>query len=76
MTFSKENITEGVYYLLTKISWNKISCYFQKEWDNNYTEITVDKNLEFENLWWPVLTRFIDNKANYPEILDFKIYTK
>ncbi len=74
--FDDYNISSWNYYLLAKISWRKVSCYFQKEWEDNYIEILKNDDVIFENLWWPVLTKFIDDKRSYPEILEFKIYTK
>ena len=74
--FDDYNIDSWNYYILAKISWRKISCYFQKEWEDNYIEILKNDDVIFENLWWPVLTKFIDDKRSYPEILEFKIYTK
>lgn len=71
----EEDITEWNYYLLAKISWNKLSCYFQKEWEKDYKEIILNKDISFENWWWPIITRFIDDKRNYPEILEFKLYS-
>lgn len=74
--FNDINITSWNYYILAIVSNNKLSCYYQEEWDKNYKEIIVDKPLEFENLWGPVITRFIDDKNSYPIILDFKLYSK
>lgn len=75
-SFEKTEIKEGVYYLLLKLSWWKISCYFQKEWNKNYKEIIVNQDIIFEHLWWPVMTRYIDDPETFPEVLEFNVYIK
>lgn len=75
-SYTNFEITNDIYYVLAKIWWGKISCYFQKEWDDNYKEIIRNQNIVFENLGWPVMTKYIDDTNSYPELLEFKMYTK
>lgn len=74
--FTKSEITPWNYYILAKISWTKLSCYFQKEWDKEYKTIIEDKEMEFQNLWWPVMARMIDGEQFYPRVLSFKLYLR
>jgi len=75
-SFQKADINEWIYYVLLKLSEWKISCYFQKEWNENYTEIIVNQDMVFENLGWPTMTRYIDDSTSFPELLEFKLYSK
>lgn len=75
-TFKNYNFTNWNYYILAKISWRQFSCYFQKEWENMVFPIIENKNIIFENLWWPVLTRFIQDEKTSPELLGFWLYSK
>jgi energy-coupling factor transporter transmembrane protein EcfT len=74
--FTNYNFIEWEYYILAKISWRQFSCYFQKEWDDIIYPIIENKNIIFENLWWPVLTRFIEDEKTFPELLEFWLYSK
>jgi len=75
-SFDYKKLTEWNYYILAKISWRQFSCYYQKEWEEQINEIIANKDIIFENLWWPVITKYIDDKKSYPEILEFQLYTK
>lgn len=74
--YEKIDVLPWNYYMLAKISWNSISCYIQKEWEDSYKTIVNNERLEFQNLGWPVITKFVDNKNNYPELLEFRLYVK
>ena len=74
--YEKVDVIPWNYYILAKISWSNISCYIQKEWENFYKTIVSNEPLNFQHLGGPVITKFVDNKNNYPELLEFRLYTK
>jgi len=75
-TFQSKDLSEWIYYLVAKIWEGKFSCYYQKEWTEKVYQIIQDKDIIFENLGWPLLTKYIDDKNSYPELLEFELYTK
>jgi hypothetical protein len=74
--FTNIQISPWIYYILAKISWDKLSCYFQREWEKDYKTIIENKKIDFQNLWWPMISRIRDWKDFFPKILDFKLYIK
>jgi len=75
-TFQDKDLSEWTYYVLAKIWWDTFSCYYQKESSDQIYEIIKDKKIIFQNLWWPLLAKYIDAKNSYRELLEFRLYTK
>lgn len=72
----KGKFTEWTYYILAKIENWKLSCLYQKEWEDSYNSIVSNVWLKMNELAGPKLIKYSNTDEPKPYLLDFWIYSK